>query len=256
MSAFIQARNYTPTNGRTIDLIVVHDMESPETATTAESVAAWFAGLSAPQASAHYCVDSNSVVQCVLDKDVAWHAPGANHNGIGIEHAGYARQTRGEWLDPYGRDMLALSIDLAAGICDRYSLPVERRGPSDLVKGLRGITGHADVSLAFHRSDHSDPGSGFPWDYYLAGVREAMRPDHTPEPHVEFVALLAGQTGWRVKRLQRLLDQLPYIALTDDGTFGELTEKAVKQVQKKVGIQATGRVGEKTWKALLKAQAA
>ena len=57
-----------------IDVLVIHTMESPEKPDTAESVANWFSGSTAPQASAHYCIDGNSIVQCVHDDDVAWHA--------------------------------------------------------------------------------------------------------------------------------------------------------------------------------------
>src|SRR3982750_3889302 len=91
---FVQARNFTRGRSNHIDVLVIHTMESPEKPDTAESVANWFAGSTAPQASAHYCIDANSVVQCVQDGDVAWHAPGANHNGIGFEHAGRAAQTK------------------------------------------------------------------------------------------------------------------------------------------------------------------
>ena len=80
---FVQARNYTRGRSNPIDVIVIHTMESPEKPDTAESVAAWFAAATAPQASAHYCIDANSIVECVRDTDVAWHAPGANHNGLG-----------------------------------------------------------------------------------------------------------------------------------------------------------------------------
>src|SRR6476469_11249703 len=98
---FAQARNYPHHRSNPIDVIVIQTMESPEKPDTAESVAAWFAGSSAPQASAHYCIDANSVVECVRDTDVAWHAPGANHNGIGLEHAGRAAQSAADWNDEY-----------------------------------------------------------------------------------------------------------------------------------------------------------
>ena len=98
---FIQARNSTPANRTTIDLLVIHTMEAPEKPDTAENVARWFAGSTAPQASAHYCIDDDSIVQCVHDKDVAWHAPGANHNGLGFEHAGFAAQAPKDWQDAY-----------------------------------------------------------------------------------------------------------------------------------------------------------
>ena len=92
---FVQAKNFTQGPSNAIDVLVIHTMESPEKPDTAESVAHWFAGSTAPQASAHYCIDDNSIVQCVHDADVAWHAPGANHNGLGFEHAGRAAQTQG-----------------------------------------------------------------------------------------------------------------------------------------------------------------
>lgn len=253
---FLQAANFTPTNGRTIDLLVEHDMEAPETGTTAEAVARYFAHqVKGPKgSSAHFNIDNNSVVQSVFEKDVAWHAPGANHNGIGFEHAGYAKQTRAEWLDGYSKATLDRSIGLQIVKVAAYSIPVVRLAAADLRAGKRGLTGHADVSAAFHRSTHTDPGAGFPWDYLVDGIRQGVRSDHEGEPAVEFVALLPGDSGWRVRRMQRLLDALPYVKVTVDGTFGDLTERAVKQLQRRHNIKETGRVGKPTWLALLAAQ--
>lgn len=167
----IQARNYTSANRMLVDVVVLHSMEAGEHKSTAENVARWFAGASAPRASAHYCVDSDSIVQCVRERDVAWHAPGANGNGIGIEHAGYAKQTEAQWLDDYGHDMLLRSAELAAGICKRWRIPVVRLTVEELKAGRRGLCGHHDVSLAFKKSTHTDPGRGFPWAWYLEQVR-------------------------------------------------------------------------------------
>lgn len=170
---FVQARNYTKTRGRTIDLIVIHDMEYPERPNGAEWCAAYFAGKNAPKASAHYYVDNNSVVQGVRDKDVAWAAPGANHDGIQIEHAGYAAQSRAEWLDAYSKAELKRSAKLVAQLCHKYEIPIRRLRPIDLRNGKRGICGHRDVNAAFHESDHSDPGPNFPWLVYLGWVRDS-----------------------------------------------------------------------------------
>ena len=79
---FIQAKHYTPADGRVVKLIVIHVMEAPEKGNTAESVANYFATTDVV-ASAHYNVDENSIVHCVQDKDVAYGAPGANRSGIG-----------------------------------------------------------------------------------------------------------------------------------------------------------------------------
>lgn len=194
----IQARNYTPASGRTITLVVIHDMEHPETPATAREVAAWFASASAPQASAHYCIDNAEIVQCVKEKDVAWHAPGANAKSIGLEHAGYANQTSAGWSDAYSEAMLRLSARLTAEICSRYAIPIQFLTAADLVLGGRGITTHAEVSKAWKRSDHTDPGPNFPMAHYLDLVRGPGQPTvHTetfPIPVHDFEELAVKQT--------------------------------------------------------------
>lgn len=171
---FIEARNYTRGRAVQIQLVVVHAMEAPEKPDTAESVARWFAGEDAPRASVHYCVDVNSVVQCVRDTDTAWHAPGANGNGIGIEHAGYSAQAAPGWDDPYSRAMLARSARLVAEKCLEYGLPAVWLEPAALLAGRSGITSHRNVTLAFRRGDHLDPGTAFPAQHFVSLVRERL----------------------------------------------------------------------------------
>ena len=112
------ARNFTPASRSRGDVkyVVLHTMESPEEADTAENVAAWFAGSTAPQTSAHYAVDNNSIVGMVDESDIAWAAPGANTNGMHIEHAGQAAQTAAQWQDAYSRGELNESAKLCADI--------------------------------------------------------------------------------------------------------------------------------------------
>lgn len=173
----VQARHYTPASRTSVDLVVIHTMEAPEKGTTAEDVAAWFAGPNAPQASAHYCIDNNSVVQTVLEKDVAWHAPGANRNGIGLEHAGFAKQTAAEWADDFSTEMLRRSAELCADICNRYNIPVVFVGPDELKAGARGITTHKAITDGLNGGKgHWDPGPAFPMDQYIAWVQEASAP--------------------------------------------------------------------------------
>jgi N-acetyl-anhydromuramyl-L-alanine amidase AmpD len=178
---FIPARNYTPVSGtRKVDLVVIHTMETPEGLTTAENIAYWFAGSTAPKASAHYCVDVNSVVQCVKENDVAWAAPGANHDGIQIELAGRAGSTAEQWADPYSKMELHLAALLVADICKRHGIPARRLNTGAVANGGRGITGHVNVSEAFKGSTHWDPGPNFPWDSFLAEVNKILAQSHTP----------------------------------------------------------------------------
>jgi N-acetyl-anhydromuramyl-L-alanine amidase AmpD len=166
---FVQAKHYTKGRNKPVQLIVVHDMEAPEGPLTAENVAHYFATTEV-QASAHYCVDNNSVVQCVRLEDTAYQCKGANANGIGIEHAGYARQSLAEWLDDYGRAMLELSAQLSAVLCRQFAIEPVR---AEFLSGISptvtkaGFCGHRDVP---GHGSHSDPGPNFPFDYYLGRV--------------------------------------------------------------------------------------
>lgn len=192
---FVQARHCTHlTTSRNIKWIVLHTMEIAEKGDTAEACAAYFAATDR-LASAHFCVDANSAVQCVSLGDVAFGAPGANREGVHIEHAGFARQTAEEWDDDYSRAMLVRSAALVEQILSLIGarFPVlTGRVPSvyvdaeDLLAGRPGVTTHYQCTLAgqiatqrhltsssFYgrgAGGHVDPGPSFPMDGYLADV--------------------------------------------------------------------------------------
>lgn len=165
----IPARWFTRGRIKPVQLLVIHSAETPEMDNTAENVARYFA-TTETKASAHFTVDRNSVVQSVQLSDTAWHCKNANANGIGIEHAGRAKQTEAEWLDSYGIAMLDLSAKLCAELCDEYDIPptlAEFAGPNDPRVVKAGFTGHRDVP---NHGSHWDPGPGFPMAYYLGRV--------------------------------------------------------------------------------------
>jgi N-acetyl-anhydromuramyl-L-alanine amidase AmpD len=170
---FVESPNKTATSAeRTVDVVVIHTMEVAERPGAAAVCAHWFA-TEVSQVSAHYCVDSTTVIQCVRENDIAWHARGGNAHSIGIELAGFARQTRKDWADPYSAAVLGRAAGLVADICRRRHLPVRWLTSDDLLAGRRGLTGHAEVSAAYKRSDHWDPGPGFPVESFLDRVRWA-----------------------------------------------------------------------------------
>jgi N-acetyl-anhydromuramyl-L-alanine amidase AmpD len=252
---FVQARNYTRDRTSSIDVLVIHTMENAEKPDGAENIASWFAGSTAPEASAHYCIDANSIVQCVRDEDVAWHAPGANHDGLGFEHAGTAKQTGRDWQDDFSRAMLARSAELVAEKCAQYKIPPVWLYPPDLQAGRRGITSHNNVSKAFGRSTHWDPGEGFNVQRYLRLVRKKLRergqdvpPGNDLKPNPPTVG--RGDSGWRVKSVQRRLAYHGFDPGATDGDFGPQTEEAVKSFQKSRDLDVDGVVGPMTWKAL------
>lgn len=152
--------------------VVLHTMETAEGNSIAESIGGnWFTNPAA-QASAHYCVDNDSIVQGVNEGDYAWASgPTGNYLGIQIEMAGRASQSRAEWLDNYSRAMLERVAALVADICTRRGIPVRVLADEQVAAGEPGITTHAALARVFRETNHTDPGPNFPWDYFMERVQ-------------------------------------------------------------------------------------
>jgi len=170
VDGYLQARNFTKNGSRTPNLWVVHDEEYPERPDAAWDVARYFAGGSA-KASAHVCVDDRNAIGCVDWRDIAWHSGhgATNNRSIGVEHSGYASQSREEWLDEYGMKMLDRSARLFAEVAyGIFGIPAVKLTPEQVAAGQAGICGHADVTYGFNiYGGHTDPGKQFPWDVYI-----------------------------------------------------------------------------------------
>ena len=163
-----------------VRLIVVHTMEVGESSNVAETVAKVFA-TQARNASAHWCVDDDSAVRCVYDEDTAWACPGANADGLQLELAGRANQGAEGWADPYSLAVLARGAQKCAEWVDKFAIPVRHLSVAELRAGQSGFIGHVDASLAYGKTDHTDPGPTFPWDSFLAQVSGgAVVPPVTP----------------------------------------------------------------------------
>jgi len=170
-SSVMPALHYTkgPRSRGPVRYVVVHDMEAPEGPLTAENVGRWFQN-PASSGSTQWGVDNNSRVQYVREADIAWGAPGLNHNGIHVELAGYARQTAAEWWDTYSLQMFRLAIPLVRDICTRHRVPMAFRTAAALRADVPGITTHREGSLAFKPGGHTDPGPEFPMDWFVRCV--------------------------------------------------------------------------------------
>ena len=264
-------------------MIVLHSMEAPEGPNTAENVARYFQTISHP-ASAHFCVDENSVVQCVPENVVAYHAPPANGWAIGIEQAGYTAQTHDQWLSGGSHAMFLNTVNLAADLCRRHGIPPVFRTAADLVAGHRdGITTHVEVSHAFGQSTHTDPGPGYPIGEFIwllaatlnGGAAPAPLPP-TPAPvpappapiptdlqntlRTLAVAVFAtklecakrplrqgdGHMNGKANFVKVVQLKLAPFGVAADGEFGPTTDKWVRWFQAVSGEVVDGQVGAAT----------
>ena len=173
---FIQAKNYTAGRGtHTPRMIVIHTMETPETQGRAEQVAEWFAGSTAPQASAHYCVDNSTIVQSVANIDTAWAVDDfdLNQQSISIELAGAASQTAAQWHDAYSTAEFAKLVELSKALGFQYGIPAVHLTSAQILDGkTKGYAYHHDITIAKKiAGGHTDPGANFPIDAFLTAVK-------------------------------------------------------------------------------------
>jgi peptidoglycan hydrolase-like protein with peptidoglycan-binding domain len=174
---FIGARNFRRASRTASDIkwVVLHSTENPIRDGVARAVARWFNGPSAPMASAHYVVGPDETVQGVRVTDVAWAAPGANKHGIQVEQVGQAMKTN--W-DGEGWAVLERSARLVAALCKAHDIPADFVDADGLQRGEPGITTHWQVTAAFRKSDHADPGGPkdkrFPLERFMQAVKDSM----------------------------------------------------------------------------------
>ena len=174
---FVQAKHYTQgRGGKTPRMIVLHTMETPETSGRAHQVADWFAGATAPQASAHYCIDNQFIYQCVKEADTAWAVDDydLNQQSISIELAGTASQTVAQWSDAYSKAELNHLVDLCKELGKSYSIPAVHLTPAQILDGKsKGYAYHADITAAKKiAGGHTDPGKNFPIANFLKAVSQ------------------------------------------------------------------------------------
>lgn len=205
--------------------IVWHTMQEHELGDTAERVARYFATLSDGRTvSAHYCVDNNSIIQCVRLADRAWtvgNSPG-NNRGINVELAGFASQTPAQWADPYSEAMLSIACRIVSRDMAEYKIPNRWCTVDDLWSYRGGHTTHNDLRLAFGGTTHTDPGSGFPRQHILDLIKTGGVDVMTSEEH----SWLA-YTTWRLNYLAQL-DEFGEVPGLGEETYP--LSKAIKSI--------------------------
>lgn len=172
---FVEAKAYL--NGRPYGRplwIVIHTTEGSEGLISAESGADYDTRRT-DGTSTHYFHDQDSTVQTVYTWDRANAAKGTG-NKFGLHHelCGVAAQTPAQWDDAASRGTIAQCAKQAARDARRWDIPVRRLTVAQVAAMQPGFCAHADISAAFHESDHTDPGKNYPWPSLLAQVNDHL----------------------------------------------------------------------------------
>ena len=194
-------------DGKAVRLSVVHYTAGSETRSSAENGAA-YDKIRTDGTSCHVFHDPDSSLQEVLRRD---RSNSAHHKGnrLGIHHelCGTA-QTRAQWLDEASDAILWRAARAVAKDCVDYGLEPRRLSVAEVraswyqyPAGPRGICGHVDITRAFPEDggDHTDPGTGFPWDIFLDRVQQTIAggapPAITQEDRMLALVQQAGPGG-------------------------------------------------------------
>lgn len=167
------APNWDSGRARTVNLIVIHDIEG-----TAPAALAVFDDPGAV-ASAHCVIGDpgdETIYQCV-DFGATAYATGngsVNARSLNVELPGFSGRT-------YDPDVLAKAAALVGWWSRAWGIPLVKLTEAQLSangqspdSGASGICGHQDVPDPYHPSlgggkdHHNDPGSGFDWPRFLA----------------------------------------------------------------------------------------
>lgn len=148
-------------------LLVVHDLEAPVRAGIAwELATGWLQGAGV---SPHGMTDPGERVETCPDNRIGFHvrSPG-NEVSHGEEHCGYASNTLEQWTTGAQWQTLYNGARNMAIKSTKLGIPLRWLSIAQIRDGsTRGMCTHADISLAWGTTDHTDPGKNFPFDAYL-----------------------------------------------------------------------------------------
>lgn len=168
------AKNYT--RGRAYGAPVIGILHATaNTATPTEE--AQYAKRANPASAHAYAGDANpNLIQSVPLGDYAWHAGGSfgNRRGVGLEVCGLTKWTRSQWTkdlrDIRGAAQFMRLVYNKTGIRMRHLTRTQFKSlESSPSRSRSGWISHQEYNLwaADAKSDHTDPGPGYPWDIML-----------------------------------------------------------------------------------------
>jgi N-acetyl-anhydromuramyl-L-alanine amidase AmpD len=174
------AKNYTKgRQGNSIQVLVLHSAENQELPGQAKHLVQWFAGSTAPQASAHEMIDNKEALISVEDSDTAWAVDDFPLNlcSKSYELTGHANNTAAQWADAYETAVIHIAEGEFKRDMKKYGIPAHHLTDAEIVKihngnkTIKGICTHADISRALKVvGGHQDPGPNFPIANFIKAV--------------------------------------------------------------------------------------
>lgn len=249
---------------------------------TARNNAAYF-GRANRDASAHYFVDDNEVVQIVKDGDRAWHCGDGrgkygitNSNSIGIEMCGdkngnISARTRANTLELTKMLMKKYGVSSSKVVrhydASRKSCPEPwmKNNWSEWNKFKSELSGGSTPSKPVQ--PNPAPAKKKLWELCVSGqiikdlqseLNKQCKAGISVDGYfgdstlAKCILVRPGASGNITKVIQKRLISIGYsINGGADGKFGPSCERAVKDLQKKRKLSADGIVGKDTWKQLM-----
>ncbi|WP_243176136.1 peptidoglycan recognition protein family protein [Clostridium cadaveris] len=222
--------------------IVIHDTDNRDRGATAQANRNYFANHPNAQASAHYIVDDENIIQCLEDTWRGWHigdrysgvnpdVPEANNgNSIGIE---ICVNRDGDF-----NKAMTNSIDLVKYLMNKHGIDVDH------------VIRHKDATGKNCPRKIIEEGL---WGWYKSQLTgEVSTPpivESKPQSNLEKATNFVGS---RCRELQEKLIQLGYNCggYGADGIFGQGTYDSLVSFQNKYCTMVDGLAGEETFRKL------
>jgi hypothetical protein len=211
-------------------LVVIHATDN----TASDEAEAGYAETRPDHISAHFYSDEDSVIQALDTDHIAFGCfPTGNSRSVQFEISGLSNHLSDA--------SLRRVAPVVARVCQEYGLPIQHVDSLGLRNGIRGISGHLDVTYAWGEGDHTDPGAAFPWQTFIGYVQAALNP---PAPTAEGDCdMVSGELNEGSKRTMIGLDDVnsglakngeAWLSFVTDPAL--LAEKGVDQVRLRVAV--------------------
>jgi hypothetical protein len=199
----------SPRGTAPVRLVVIHTAEG---ARTAADLGSYFYQDNT-QASSHAGSDDREIRNYVPYDRAAWTVRSANPISDNLEICGFARWTRAQWLSTgtvdgctNPRARLELAAKWARERCLARGIPRRWLTPAQVAAGESGIIGHVDWTVGMKDGTHTDPGSGFPKDVFMAIVAADEGDFDVSDSQYDYLKRLGAETQSRVDELRTEMD--------------------------------------------------